>query len=352
MVAALSQQITQKINKGVVIPAHPLALTEKRTLDERRQVALTRYYLSAGAGGIALGVHTTQFEIHDRKIGLYKPVLELGSRTISEYEQIKKTEGPVIRIAGVVGKTKQAVEEAYIAKSLGYHAVLLSLSAFKGATNNEMLQHVQEVAKVMPVFGFYLQISVGGVLLNYDFWRRFAEIENVVAIKIAPFNRYQTVDVVRAIADSGREIALYTGNDDNIVNDLCTRFKFGNRTLRIVGGLLGHWACWTLRAVEILRRIHSLVESDNSIPSYMLSLGVEITDCNAAIFDAANNFAGCIPGIHEILRRQGFLKGVWTLNEDEGLSAGQKEEIDRIYRMYPHLNDDEFVSEHLDEWLK
>ncbi|MCX7704751.1 MAG: dihydrodipicolinate synthase family protein [bacterium] len=352
MSQTLSENILKKIKKGVVIPAHPLALTRKRKLDERRQKALTRYYLSAGAGGVAIGVHTTQFEIHDKKIGLYRPVLELGCETISEYENRVKNNEPIIKIAGVIGKTGQAVQEAMLAKDLGYHAVLLSMAAFREATNEEMIQHVQEIARIIPVFGFYLQVSVGGRRLDYDFWRRFAEIENVVAIKIAPFNRYQTIDVIRAVADSGREIALYTGNDDNIVFDLLTVFRFGIRTLRIVGGLLGHWACWTLRAVEILNKIHSIVEGNKTIPSEILTLGVEITDCNAAIFDAANDFAGCIPGIHEILRRQGFLEGIWTLKEEETLSPGQKEEIDRIYKAYPHLNDDEFVAEHLNEWLR
>jgi hypothetical protein len=348
----IPENILKKIRKGTVIPAHPLALTEKRTFDEKRQKALTRYYLSAGAGGLAIGVHTTQFEIHDKKIGLYRPVLEIGAETISEYEEKNQLETPVIRIAGVIGKTQQAMSEAELAHQLGYHAVLLSLSAFKGSTNDEMLSHVRKVSEIMPVFGFYLQTSVGGRVLNYDFWRKFAEIENVVAIKIAPFNRYQTIDVIRAIADSGRDIALYTGNDDNIVSDLITPFNFSNRKLRIVGGLLGHWAFWTSKAVELLNRIHSIVENEKSIPDFLLSLGVEITDVNAAVFDAANNFAGCIPGIHEILRRQGLLKGIWTLNEKETLSPGQKEEIDRICKLYPHLNDDEFVSEHLDQWLK
>ncbi|MCM8788696.1 MAG: dihydrodipicolinate synthase family protein, partial [Candidatus Omnitrophica bacterium] len=303
-------------------------------------------------GGVAVGVHTTQFEIHDKKIGLYKPVLELGSEAISEFEQENKVNEPVVRIAGVIGKTQQAVEEAQIAKSLGYHAVLLSLSAFKNSTNEEMIQHVKTVARIMPIFGFYLQPAVGGRVLNYDFWRRFAEIENVIAIKIAPFNRYQTIDVVRAVADSWREIALYTGNDDNIIPDLLTKFKFGNKTLRIVGGLLGHWAFWTRKAVELLQKIRFLIDKEDKLPSEILSLGIAVTDCNAAIFDAANGFKGCIAGIHEILRRQGILEGIWTLNENEGLSPGQKEEIDRIYHMYPHLNDDEFVRQHLDEWLK
>ncbi|MGB9642443.1 MAG: dihydrodipicolinate synthase family protein [Candidatus Ratteibacteria bacterium] len=352
MMKHVDEKLLGKIKKGIVIPAHPLALTEKRSLDEKRQKALTRYYLSAGAGGVAIGVHTTQFEIHDKKIGLYKPVLELGSETISEFEEKHKPDIPVVRVAGVIGKTQQAVEEATIAKELRYHAVLLSLSSFRDSTNEDMLKHVRTISEIVPIFGFYLQPAVGGRVLDYHFWRDFAEIENVIAIKIAPFNRYQTIDVVRAIADSGRDIALYTGNDDNIVFDLLTPFNFGNKTLRIVGGLLGHWACWTSKAVEILNRIHSVVEKGLPIPLDLLKLGIEVTDCNEAIFDAANNFTGCIPGIHEILRRQGLLKGNWTLKEDENLSPGQKEEIDRVYKSYPHLNDDHFVSEHLNEWLK
>ncbi|HPO52368.1 MAG TPA: dihydrodipicolinate synthase family protein [bacterium] len=352
MAKQLDEKLLKKIRKGIVIPAHPLALTEKRSLDEKRQKALTRYYLSAGAGGIAIGVHTTQFEIHDKKIGLYKPVLELASETITEFEEKHKPDTSVVRIAGVIGKTQQAIEEATFAKDSGYHAVLLSLSAFRDSTNKDMIEHVHTISEIIPIFGFYLQPAVGGRVLNYDFWREFAEIENVIAIKIAPFNRYQTIDVVRAIADSGRDIALYTGNDDNIVFDLLTPFHFGNRTVRIVGGLLGHWACWTSKAVEILNRIHSVVEKGLPVSQDLLELGVEVTECNAAIFDAANNFSGCIPGIHEILRRQGLLKANWTLKEDENLSPGQKEEIDRIYTSYPHLNDDKFVSDHLSEWLE
>lgn len=348
---SMDPQVHSKIKKGIVIPAHPLALTEKRTLDEKRQRALTRYYLAAGAGGVAVGVHTTQFEIHDEKIGLYKPVLELGAETISECEKKYSIKLPVVRIAGTIGKTKQAVRESSIARDTGYHAVLLSMSAFRYSTNDEMIEHVKTVAEIMPVFGFYLQPLAGGRILNYDFWRKFSEIENVVAIKIAPFNRYQTIDVIRAIADSGRDIALYTGNDDNIIADLLTPFTFSGRTLRIVGGLLGHWACWTKKAVEILEKIHLAVK-ENNIPQELISLNVQVTDCNAAIFDAANNFAGCIPGIHEILRRQGLLSGIWTLKEDEVLSPGQKEEIDRIYTMYPNLNDDEFVIKNRDKWFK
>jgi dihydrodipicolinate synthase/N-acetylneuraminate lyase len=324
----------ERLREGAVIPAHPLALTAERTLDERRQRALTRYYLAAGAGGVAVGVHTTQFEIRD--CGLLAPVLELAM------EELRRAES--IRIAGIVGKTAQAVKEAELAARLGYHAGLLSLGAMASASVPELLEHARVVASVIPLFGFYLQPAVGGRVLPYEFWRAFAEIENVVAIKIAPFNRYQTIDVIRAVAESGREIALYTGNDDNILLDLLTPYRFGETTLRIVGGLLGHWAVWTRRAVELLEQRCGLNDS--------LTLAIEITDSNAAFFDAANGFRGCIAGIHEVLRRQGLLAGRWCLNPREDLSPGQMEEIDRVYRAYPRLNDDDFVRQHLDEWLK
>jgi len=323
----------ERLREGVVIPAHPLALTAERKLDERRQRALTRYYLAAGAGGVAVGVHTTQFEIRDR--GLLAPVLELAM------EELRRAES--IRIAGIVGKTVQAVKEAELAVRLGYHAGLLSLGAMASSSVPELLEHARTVASVIPLFGFYLQPAVGGRVLPYEFWRAFAEIENVLAIKIAPFNRYQTIDVIRAVAESGREIALYTGNDDNILLDLLTPYRFDNKTLRIVGGLLGHWAVWTRRAVELLEQRYRMRDS--------LTLAIEITDSNAAFFDAANGFRGCIAGIHEVLRRQGLLAGRWCLNPREDLSPGQMEEIDRVYRAYPHLNDDDFVRQHLDEWL-
>jgi dihydrodipicolinate synthase/N-acetylneuraminate lyase len=324
----------ERLGEGVVIPAHPLALTAERKLDERRQRALTRYYLAAGAGGVAVGVHTTQFEIRD--CGLLAPVLELAM------EELRRVDS--IRIAGIVGKTAQAIQEAELAARLGYHAGLLSLGAMASASVPELLEHARAVASVIPLFGFYLQPAVGGRVLPYEFWRAFAEIENVVAIKIAPFNRYQTIDVIRAVAESGRDIALYTGNDDNILLDLLTPYRFGKTTLRIVGGLLGHWAVWTRRAVELLEQRCSLNDS--------LTLAIEITDSNAAFFDAANGFRGCIAGIHEVLRRQGLLAGRWCLNPSEDLSPGQMEEIDRVYRAYPHLNDDDFVRQRLDEWLK
>jgi dihydrodipicolinate synthase/N-acetylneuraminate lyase len=334
----------ETLRKGVVIPAHPLALTAGRKLDERRQRALTRYYLAAGAGGVAVGVHTTQFAIHDAGVGLYRPVLELAM------EELRSRDA--IRVAGIVGATAQALREAQMAESLGYHAGLVSLSALPRATDDQLLDHVRAIAEVLPVFGFYLQPAVGGRVLSFEFWRRFAELDNVVAIKIAPFNRYQTLDVVRAVAASGREgeIALYSGNDDNIVMDLLTPFRFGGKVLRIRGGLLGHWAVWTSRAAEQLCELQAAADGD-AIPREWLSLAQEITDANAALFDAANGFRGCIAGIHEILRRQGLLAGRWCLDPHEDLSPGQMEEINRVCQAYPHLNDDGFVREHLDEWL-
>jgi dihydrodipicolinate synthase/N-acetylneuraminate lyase len=335
--------------EGAVIPAHPLALTAGGKLDERRQRALTRYYLAAGARGVAVGVHTTQFAIHDPKIGLYRPVLELAM------EELRA--GGAIRVAGIVGHTSQAVNEARLAVELGYHVGLVSLAALPQAASpqagdGELLDHLRAVAEVIPVFGFYLQPAVGGRTLSFEFWRQFAEIGNVAAIKIAPFNRYQTLDVVRAVAASGREreIALYTGNDDNILLDLATRFRMGGKTLRIRGGLLGHWAVWTRAAVNLLRTIQAAGDRP-TVPREWLSLAQEITDSNAAFFDAANGFHGCIAGIHEVLRRQGLLAGRWCLDPAEDLSRGQMEEIDRVYQAYPHLNDDRFVTEHLDKWL-
>lgn len=339
----------ERLLEGAAIPAHPLALTAARKLDERRQRALTRYYLAAGAGGVAVGVHTTQFAIHDARVGLYRPVLELAA------EELAGTE--TIRVAGIVGATGQALGEARVARELGYHAGLVSLAGMPDAGEAELLEHVRAIAEAIPVFGFYLQRAVGGRALPYGFWRRFAEIENVVAIKIAPFNRYETLDVVRAVADSGRadEIALYTGNDDSIVADLVTPFRLGARLprpLRMVGGLLGHWAVWTLRAVRMLEQIHAEVRGERLTAAAWLTLGAEITDANAAFFDVANQFRGCIAGIHEVLRRQGLLAGRWCLNPEEDLSPGQAEEIDRVCRDYPHLNDDAFVRAHLDEWMR
>jgi dihydrodipicolinate synthase/N-acetylneuraminate lyase len=330
------------LRRGTVIPAHPLALTAERKLDERRQRALTRYYLAAGSGGVAVGVHTTQFEIRDPRCGLYQPVLALAM------EELRGRD--VVKVAGIAGPSAQAVREAEFAARAGYDTGLVSLGALRDASAAELLDHVRTIASILPVFGFYLQPSVGGRVLPYDFWRGFAEIENVVAVKIAPFNRYQTLDVVRAVAESGRasEIALYTGNDDSIVTDLLTPFRFAGRTLRIAGGLLGHWAVWTRRAVELVERVHAAP----AVSPEWLTLAAEVTDSNAALFDPQNQFRGCIAGIHEVLRRQGLLAGRWCLNPGEDLSPGQTDEIDRVCRAYPHLTDDDFVREHLYEWMR
>ena len=335
----------EKLQQGIVIPAHPLALTAERKLDERRQRALTRYYLAAGAGGIAVGVHTTQFEIRQKEHGLFEPVLRMAIEEMRSHD--------VVKIAGVCGATFQALREAEFARQAGYDAALLSLGALRDAAVPELIAHVRSVAEVIPVVGFYLQPAVGGRVLPYEFWRAFADIENVAAIKIAPFNRYQTIDVVRAVADSGRlDLVLYTGNDDSIVTDLLTTWRFGDRRLRIVGGLLGHWAVWTHKVVSLLNRIHAAVASGDSISPDWLTLAVEVTDANAAFFDAANHFHGCIAGIHEVLRRQGLLAGRWCLNPAEDLSAGQVDEIERVCAAYPHLADDDFVAASLDAWLR
>jgi hypothetical protein len=335
--------VRQRLAEGLAIPAHPLALTANRKLDERRQRALTRYYLASGAGGVAVGVHTTQFAIRDPKVGLYQPVLALAME-----EAAKKD---VVKIAGVSGARQQALKEAELACLLGYDAALLSMGGLKELKTEELVQHAKAVANVIPVIGFYLQPSVGGRPLSYEFWREFSKIENVVAIKMAPFNRYQTIDVLRGVIDSGRakDISLYTGNDDNILIDLLTRWNFGGESLRIVGGLLGHWAVWTSKAVEHLALTK---QTAPAIPTELLTLAQQITDANAAFFDPSHGFAGCIAGIHEVLRRQGLLEGVWCLDESECLSAGQSAEIDRVSKAYPYLSDDLFVHTHLDKWLR
>ncbi len=341
------------LHAGQVIPAHPLALTAEGRLDERRQRALTRYYHAAGAGGVAVGVHTTQFEIRDH--GLYAPVLALAAETIDACDAA--TGRQTVRIAGVTGPTAQAVAEAQTAREAGYQAGLLSMAALPEADVDALVAHAEAVAREIPLFGFYLQPAVGGRVLPEVFWRRFVEIPNVVAIKIAPFNRYQTLDVVRAVAEAGRaaDVALYTGNDDHILLDLLTEYVVetaaGPVRLGMVGGLLGHWACWTRCAVDHLDACRR-ARAAGTLSSDLLTLAEQITDANAAFFDAANAFAGCIPGIHEVLRRQGLLETTRCLNPREVLSPGQSDEIDRIYRAYPHLNDDDFVAEHLDEWLR
>ncbi len=346
----------EKVNalkNGIVIPALPLALNKNRQMDERRQRALMRYYLDAGAGGVAVAVHTTQFEIRLPQIGLFRPILELAKEEHDRF--VTKNNKPIVLISGVIGQTDQALREARLAADLGYDAVLLSLGALREASNQTLLEHCKAVAEVIPVIGFYLQPAVGGRKLDVNFWREFARIKNVVAIKMAPFNRYQTLDVVRGVIESGRadQIVLYTGNDDNIMADLLTEYSLsdGKEIIkkRIAGGLLGHWAVWTKKAVDLMEMIHGPESALNY--SNLLTMGTHITDSNAAFFDSANNYAGCITGIHEILRRQGLLEGIWTLNEKDTLSPGQKEEIDRVYLAYPELNDDAFVAENLGRWM-
>jgi dihydrodipicolinate synthase/N-acetylneuraminate lyase len=351
----ISAEVQNILQGGVVIPAHPLALNAQRRLDERRQRALTRYYCDAGVGGIAVGVHTTQFAIRDPGVGLLEPVLALAGEIVSEREQ--KLGKRIVKVAGICGARPQAVREAELARRLGYDAGLLSLSALRASTISELVEHCRAVSEIIPVFGFYLQPAVGGRVLDNEFWRRFLELENVVGIKVAPFNRYRTLDVVRALAESGRqsEVVLYAGNDDNIVADLLMEFRVGVKertvSVRFSGGLLGHWAVWTRRAVELLERIQQS-RGHREMVADLLDCSAEVTDSNAALFDANNDFAGCIAGLHEILRRQGFLEGRWLLDPNEDLSPGQMEEIDRVSACYPYLNDNEFVAANLDGWLR
>lgn len=338
---------------GHVIPAQPLALDANRKFSERHQRAITRYYVASGIGGLAVGVHSTQFEIREQHYGLFNPVLELASRTIDE--ELAKHPRPFIKISGLCGRTEQALAEAETALGFGYQAGLLSLSAFKNDTEDTMIAHCRRVAETIPVVGFYLQPSAGGRLLGYSFWRRFAEIPNVVGIKMAPFNRYQTIDVIRAVAEAGRDdIALYTGNDDNIVVDLFTPFTFdagGKKvTRRIVGGLLGHWGVWTSAAVKMLNDIKQ-ARQHAQLDAQWLDTAIAVTDMNAALFDAANKYAGCIPGILEILRRQGLVPSINCLNPHERLSPGQAEELTRVCQAYPQLTDDAFVAANLSKWL-
>ncbi len=350
---ALAPDLRDLLRQGTVIPAHPLALTPDRRLDVARQRALTRYYCAAGVGGVAVGVHTTQFEIHDPGTDLLSQVLSLAVDTVDEFQ--RHFPRPILKIAGLVGKTEQVLGEADLALSLGYHAGLLSLAAFGDATDAQLLDHCARVAERIPLVGFYLQPAVGGRVLGYEFWRRFVEIENVVAIKVAPFNRYQTIDVVRAIAASGRQndIALYTGNDDNIIVDLITDFILmpDGEPIHFVGGLLGQWAVWTRRVVETLDAIHTQRAAGRLDYPHWLTYGAQLTDANAAIFDAANAYRGCIPGIHWVLQQQGLMQSTLTLNPHEQLAPGQVAEIQRVHAAYPALNDDEFVAAHLAEWL-
>jgi len=361
----LDVHIIDALRSGCVIPAHPLALKADRKLDERRQKALTRYYLASGAGGLAVGVHTTQFAIHDPKIGLYLPVLELARETAQQFavstpfSAFSRRQGSSepIMIAGLVGNTNNAVKEARLARDLGYHLGLLSLTALRGKSIGNLVDHARQVAQIIPIMGFYLQEVISQMVLPIEFWRKFVEIPNVLAVKIAPFNRYQTLDVLEAVAHSGRsdEIALYTGNDDNIILDLLTRYEFNVKgrvvSLHIVGGLLGQWACWTKRAVEYLTRIKSIRETRAEVPQEVLTLAGQLTLANKAIFDADNHFAGCIPGISYVLKQQGLLEELGTLNPDERLSPGQAAKIDKIRGDYPHLTDDDFVKNNLHKWL-
>ena len=341
--------VLEVLRKGTVIPAHPLALDADRRLDTRRQRALSRYYIDAGAGGLAVGVHTTQFAI--RQAGLYEPVLHIAAETARTW-----TDRPLALVAGLCGQTPQALAEARLAKSLGYHAGLLSLAAMKGASPDAIIAHCSAVAEEIPLVGFYLQPAVGGLHLDATFWRRFCAIPNVVAIKVAPFNRYRTLDVIRGVVEAEAEdrITLYTGNDDHIVLDLVTPFTVTRHgrpvTVRFRGGLLGHWSVWTRRAVELLERCRNAI--NHPIDPVLLGLDARVTDCNSAFFDVANDFHGCIAGCHEILRRQGLLQGIWCLDPQEGLSPGQAAEIDRVCRQHPDLSDDAFVAANLDRWMR
>ncbi len=337
------------LKSGTVIPAHPLALDVSRNLDVQRQRAITRYYLDAGAGGLAVGVHTTQFAI--REAGLYEEVLALAANTTREWSQ-----NPIVLVAGLAGETQQAVMEAKTAIDLGYHAGLLSLAALKGQSSKDLLQHCRAVAKEIPLIGFYLQPAVGGMELDVDFWTQFAAIPNVVAIKVAAFNRYRSLDVIRGVVNARAEnrITLYTGNDDHIVLDLLTPFDMERDgeiiRVRFVGGLLGHWSVWTQSAVKIFEQCKKAVREQN-ISADLLALDGRVTDCNSAFFDVANDFEGCIAGCHEILRRQGLLEGIWCLDPNEGLGPSQMEQIDRVCAAYPDLNDDAFVEKNLKKWM-
>ena len=349
----LPESVSQVLRQGAVIPAHPLALNAQRQIDPRRQRALSRYYLDAGAGGLAVGVHTTQFAI--RENGMYAPVLEMAMQTAQDWIPLGGSR-PLVMIAGVAGPTSQACAEAATAKAMGYHAGLLSLAALRGANEADILAHCRAVAQVIPLVGFYLQPAVGGVVLSAAFWEAFARIEQVVAIKMAPFNRYRTLDVIHGVvaAQAEERITLYTGNDDHIVLDLVTPFhvKRGAETVqvRIRGGLLGHWSVWTQKAVEQLKRCQEEAAL-GQISAELLALDSKVTDCNSALFDVAHEFAGCIAGCHEVLRRQGLLEGIWCLDPNEALSAGQAEEITRVSQAYPDLIDDNFVTHHLARWL-
>ncbi|MEA4832265.1 MAG: dihydrodipicolinate synthase family protein [Oscillospiraceae bacterium] len=347
------EKIIEILKAGTVIPATPLALHSDRSFNPDGQRTLYRYYLDAGVGGLAVGVHTTQFEIRKPEIGLFEPVLRLAAEETDAFE--KRTGKTIVKCAGICGPTEQAVKEAKLAKSLGFDAALLSPGGLPSYTEDDFIKRTEAVAAILPVIGFYLQPSVGGRLFTYDYWRRLCEIDGVIAIKCASFNRYQTLDVARAAAMSSRsdKIALFTGNDDNIVIDLLTTYKFEENgktyTAHFVGGLLGHWCVWTNTVCRMFEMLREFSKQDY-IPRNLLTLAEQVTDANSAFFDSANGFAGCIAGVHEVLRRQGIMEGIWCLNPKETLSKGQSEEIDRVYRMYPDLNDDEFVRENILKW--
>ncbi|WP_207399375.1 dihydrodipicolinate synthase family protein [Bremerella alba] len=346
--------VRESIRSGIAIPAHPLALTKNRKLDERRQRAITRYYHAAGAQGLAIGVHTTQFEIRQPQFGLYQPVLELAADTARNCDAASGSK--TVLLAGICGDTKQAVAEARLARDLGYHIGMISLSSLSNATDEELVTHCRRIAAEIPIFGFYMQSAVGGRDLSPNFWRNLATVPNLVGVKIAPFDRYKTLEVIRAIAETGRsdKIALYTGNDDNIVLDLLTKYVIGEpqqtTQLRIVGGLLGHWACWTKCAVQLLQTCQATWD-ESTLSADLLTLAAQVTDCNAALFDARNKFDGCVVGIHYALEQQGLLDNLHLLDPKVGLSSGQRNEIDRVRSTYPQLVDDDFVKEHLDQWL-
>lgn len=341
------------LKKGTVIPATPLALDENRNFDAETQRLLMKYYLNCGVGGIATAVHTTQFEIREPEIGLFEPILKIVSEEIDKFEKENNT--VIVKVAGVCGKSEQAVKEAELAKKYGYDSVLLSPGGLNDMSEDYMVERTKAVAEIMPVIGFYLQTACGGRQFSYNYWERICEIPNVIAIKCASFNRYTTLDVVRAAALSERcdDITLYTGNDDNIVIDLLTKYKFGKDGKRVVkgfdGGLLGHWSVWTKKAVEIFEKVQK-EKNKASISPELLTLAAEVTDTNSAFFDTAHNFSGCIAGLHEILRRQGLMKNIYCLNPEETLSEGQLDELNRVCDMYPHLNDNDFIKENIEEW--
>ena len=348
------EALRRRLREGLVIPAHPLALDAERRLDARRQKALTRYYLDAGSGGLAVGVHTTQFAI--REAGLYETVLGSAIETARDWP---RDAPPPVMVAGVCGRTPQALAEARRARGMGYHAALLSLAAMKGESDDALIAHCAAVAREMPLIGFYLQPAVGGLALGAGFWERFAAIDNVVAIKVAPFNRYRTLEVVRGLVAARAEdrVVLYTGNDDHIVLDLVTPFAAMRDgalvTVRFRGGLLGHWSVWTKSAVALLDRCKAAVaRGAAAIDAELLALDSRVTDCNSAFFDVAHQFHGCIAGCHEVLRRQGLLESIACLDPAEGLSPGQAVEIERVLQEHADLGDDAFVAANLERWLR